>query len=153
MIECSHIRLIDASTLTLNIHTMDPNSLAVEFICPICHVLPDNPFLAEDGFIYCKGCIENFFRDESKESTSPMTGGSMGKTLIYSDTVKETIKALTKCDDLDDAILGAWDTKKDVRSTGDIISDIMNNWRYSKIFYDTYTNMDDELKKANSPVC
>ena len=39
---------------------MDPNSLAKEFICPICNMLLFDPVIAEDGFVYDKECIGKF---------------------------------------------------------------------------------------------
>ena len=88
---------------------MDPNSLAIELICPICHVLPTDPVIAEDGFIYCNVCIKELIdRDDSRQIPSPMTRAIIGKTLIHSDIVEETIRKLTECEELDDDLRGKW---------------------------------------------
>ena len=94
-----------------SIDMMDPTSLAIEFLCPICHVLPIDPVLAEDGFIYDRECIENFIavrHADSGEIISPMTGERMGEALIYSDTVKQTIGDLTACEELENGMRGEW---------------------------------------------
>lgn len=97
---------------------MDPTSLAVEFICPICHVLPTNPALADDGFIYDKECIDDFIRrNESDVIISPMTKEPMLDTLIISDAVKETIRELIACDELENGIRGAWANEKKGKSS------------------------------------
>ena len=97
---------------------MDPNALAVEFLCPICCVLPIDPVIVEDGFIYCRGCIENFINsNEASELYSPMTGELIGTTLIYSDAVKQTIQELTACKELEDK--SGWATQRQSKSTGD----------------------------------
>ncbi|KAL7538308.1 hypothetical protein ACHAXR_008453 [Thalassiosira sp. AJA248-18] len=101
---------------------MDPNSLAIEFMCPVCQVLPGDPVLAEDGFVYCKLCTETFIFDDSKDIISPMTGEGMGRNLVHSGTVKDTIRILSACEELDDRILRA--TEKQVKSIVDEISDI-----------------------------
>lgn len=74
---------------------IDATSLAIEFLCPICHVLPFDPVMAEDGFVYDRRCIEQAIAqrlEQSGEITSPMTGETMGCVLITSTSVKETIK-------------------------------------------------------------
>ncbi len=83
---------------------MDPNSLAIEFMCPICNVLPIDPVIAEDGFVYDKKCIGKFIAI----GRSPMTGKQMGANLISSHSVRETIQVLTQCVGIDSALLGAW---------------------------------------------
>jgi hypothetical protein len=71
---------------------MDPNSLAKEFMCPICNMLPFDPVIAEDGFVYDKECIDKFIAI----GRSPMTGEQTGATLISSNSVRETIQVLAQ---------------------------------------------------------
>jgi len=118
---------------SVNINTMDPNSLAIEFICPICHMLPIDPVLAEDGFIYCKGCIGEIVDGGDSQVISPMTGEPMETTLIYSDTVKETIRDLTECEELEDGIKGAWAAGKQCTSTGDRILDTKKKAKHGDV--------------------
>lgn len=122
---------------------MDPNSLAIEFICPICHKLPIDPVLAEDGFIYCKGCIGEIIDGDDSQVISPMTGEPMvispmtgepmETTLIYSDSVKETIRDLTECEELEDGIKGAWAAGKQCTSTGDRILDTKKKAKHGDV--------------------
>jgi len=103
---------------------MNVNSLAVEFICPICRVLAMHPVLAEDGFIYCRDCVEKLFDGYSlHEVISPMTGETMGRSLIDSDTVKETIEDLTACEELENHIHGAWAVGEEDTSSNDRVLD------------------------------
>eukprot|EP00984_Skeletonema_dohrnii_P003010 scaffold1014_cov142-Skeletonema_dohrnii-CCMP3373.AAC.21 len=70
---------------------MDPNYIAIEFLCPVCNTLPINgAVLGEDGFFYDRGCIEKYLDDD--HARSPMTGQLMGKTLIASLIVDNTVK-------------------------------------------------------------
>ena len=106
---------------------MDPNSLATEFICPLCRCLPTDPVFSEDGFIYDRECIEKYIASSKEDPTwpivSPMTGESMGTALIASDIVKETIRELVMCEDINQSILGAWANviNEDKSTTGDIV--------------------------------
>lgn len=81
---------------------MDPNFVAIEFLCPVCNTLPlKDAVLAEDGFVYDRECVEpylHFLR-------SPMTRLTIGKTMIASPVVNSTIKKLATCDGLDPAYL------------------------------------------------
>ena len=82
---------------------MNSSSLAIEFLCPICHKLPLDHVVAEDGFIYCRQCIEEFMRDNG--DISPMLGTNMGKLLINSEAIAETIRDLIQCEDIDKSFL------------------------------------------------
>jgi hypothetical protein len=98
-------------SLTKKWGMMDPNSIAIEFICPICHVLPIDPVIVDDGFVYCKECIDNFIlidRDDSRDITSPMTGKPMSATLIISQSVRKTIQSLVQCEGIETELLGSW---------------------------------------------
>ena len=104
---------------------MDPNKAAIEFICPMCHVLPDDPVLCEDGFIYCKGCIEH--RESISPSISPMTQELLGSMMICSELIKNTIEQLVACEEVDGNLLGVWVTKKQAKCIKDPISETMVN--------------------------
>jgi len=82
---------------------MNSSSLAIEFLCPICHKLPLDHVVAEDGFIYCRQCIEEFMCDN--KDTSPMLGTEMGKLLINSEVIAETIRDLIQCKDINTGLL------------------------------------------------
>jgi len=112
---------------------MDPNSLAIEFICPMCLVLPSNPVLADDGFVYCKECMERITDGGDSEAISPMTGDPMGTTSINSDIMKETIGTLAGCEELEDGIRGTWPAGNRGKSTGDIILDTKEKARQGDV--------------------
>ena len=83
---------------------MDPNFVAIEFLCPICNSLPVNDaVVAEDGFVYHRECIEQY--TDLHFLRSPMTRSKIGKTMIASPVVNSTIKKLAECDGLDPAYL------------------------------------------------
>jgi hypothetical protein len=71
-------------------------------------MLPFDPVIAEDGFVYDKECIGKFIAI----GRSPMTGEQMGATLISSNSVRETIQVLAQCVGIDTALLGAWPKKQ-----------------------------------------
>lgn len=108
---------------------MDPNSIAVDFLCPLCQTLPGSAVLADDGFIYDKECIAMYIGGrDTADIKSPMTGKPMRATLIISDTIKTTIKELILVDELDARFLGEWSTQKERKrdeedTTSDIISE------------------------------
>jgi hypothetical protein len=87
---------------------MDPNSVAIEFLCPICNVLPIDPVIAEDGFVYDRECIGKSI----SIGRSPMTGEPMGVTLIPSPSVTETIRVLAHSSGINTRLLGAWAEKQ-----------------------------------------
>lgn len=82
---------------------MDPNFVAIEFLCPVCNTLPLNDaVVAEDGFVYDRECIVEQFTHFLR---SPMTRRTIGKTMIASPVVNSTIKKLAECDGLNPAYL------------------------------------------------
>jgi hypothetical protein len=87
---------------------MDPNSLAIEFMCPICNMLPIDSVIAEDGFVYDKECIGKSI----SIGQPPMNGEPMGITLISSHSVAETIRVLAHSLGINTRLLGAWAKKQ-----------------------------------------
>ena len=59
------------------------------------------PFLYQ--FFYDRGCIEKYFDDD--HARSPMTGQLMGKTLIASLIVENTLQRLVECEGLKPSLL------------------------------------------------
>jgi len=59
--------------------------------------------VAEDGFIYCRQCIEEFIRDNG--DVSPMLGTEIGRLLINSVVITETILDLIQCEDINKSFL------------------------------------------------
>lgn len=58
-------------------------SLEDDLICPITHELPFVPVMAEDGRVYERSAIEEYFKKNVEgEVKSPMTGEMIGKGLL-----------------------------------------------------------------------
>ena len=76
---------------------MDAKSVATEFTCPLCLRLPTDVVIADDGFIYCRGCFEELFDGGDTPVHSPMTGAEMGPLAISSEPVAATLRDLAAC--------------------------------------------------------
>jgi len=127
---------------------MDSNSLAIEFLCPICRKLPLDHVVAEDGFIYCRHCIEEFMHD--KGDTSPMLGTNMGKLLINSDAIAETIRDLIQCEDINKSFLpppaSVGDVEEGKHSKDDVIEEEISNTA-------KHESQDDDMNNAYHGYC
>jgi len=121
---------------------MSSSSLAIEFLCPICHKLPLDHVVAEDGFIYCRRCIEEFMRDNGV--TSPMLGTDMGKLLINSEVIAETIQDLIQCEDINKNFLPSAVLEKRKHSKDDTADKIPNT---------KHESQDDDMNNAYHGYC
>ena len=107
---------------------MDANSIALEFLCPICLTLPGDPVFAEDGFVYDRKCIQQVIdQANSNEIASPMTEKPMGITLITSALAEGIIRELARCNGLDEKFVGAWASQNEDTDFGDIIAETKYN--------------------------
>lgn len=78
---------------------MNRESIAVNFICPVCQKRPlTQHVLAEDGFIYHEECIKKYIHPEKAVLISPMTRKELGRRLIFSRTIESTLEDLEKCE-------------------------------------------------------
>jgi len=77
---------------------------ATEFICPICHDLPLDPVLAEDGRIYNRECIQKWLQ---KKRTSPLTNEQMGNSLRPAPQVKAALESIVRSDALAQSTVGS----------------------------------------------
>ena len=91
-------------------HKVALNAIAEELICPITQELPVEPVLAEDGRIYEKKDLLQWFGTD-REAKSPATGDIIGTTLKPAPQVRNTIEALVKSGAIEGEIAEAW-TKK-----------------------------------------
>ena len=91
-------------------HKVALNAIAEELICPITQELPVEPVLAEDGRIYEKKDLLQWFGTD-REAKSPTTGDIIGTTLKPAPQVRNTIEALVKSGAIEGEIAEAW-TKK-----------------------------------------
>ena len=85
---------------------MDAKSVATEFTCPLCLRLPTDAVIADDGFIYCRGCFEELFDGGDAPVLSPMTGAEMGPLAISSEPVAATLRDLAACGETADMASG-----------------------------------------------
>ena len=81
------------------------NDAAKEFICPITHELPVQPVMAEDGKIYEREAIVEWF---AKKATSPSTNAAIGPKLVPVVPVRNTIESLIQTGAIEGEIAEAW---------------------------------------------
>ena len=91
-------------------HKVALNAIAEELICPITQELPVEPVLAEDGRIYEKKDLLQWFGTD-REAKSPTTGDIIGTTLKPAPQVRNTIEALVKSGAIEGEIAEAWKEK------------------------------------------
>ena len=91
-------------------HKVALNAIAEELICPITQELPVEPVLAEDGRIYEKKDLLQWFGTD-REAKSPTTGDIIGTTLKPAPQVRNTIETLIQSGDIDDELATAWKQK------------------------------------------
>ena len=73
------------------------DKLADEFICPITSELPVDPVTAEDGRVYEKSALLEWFATKPEdEIKSPVTNEPMGKRLLPAVQVRNTIKGMVQ---------------------------------------------------------
>jgi hypothetical protein len=90
------LKIIDAPTVfadtvaPISGSWIDEESIPPEMMCPISRAAMTQPVVAEDGFTYQADQIQVWMK---KKATSPMTGNSMGHTLIANHTLKALIQA------------------------------------------------------------
>ena len=83
--------------------------MADEWVCPITQELPLDPVTAEDGRVYERRSIEEWFstRPEARVK-SPITNVLMGKRLLPAVQVRNTIKSMVQSGALSGAKADAW---------------------------------------------
>ena len=120
MSEASQKRARGADAIDLTTEDVSPrekkmresiNGVAAELRCPITQELPFDPVMAEDGKIYERSAIVEWFSKKDGEPTSPSTGAVIGKKLLPAVQTKNTIEMLIKSGAIEGEIAEAW-TKK-----------------------------------------
>ena len=81
------------------------NDAAKEFVCPITQELPVQPVMAEDGKIYEREAIVEWFK---KKATSPSTNAAIGPKLVPVVQVRNTIESLIQTGAIEGEIVEAW---------------------------------------------
>ena len=87
------------------------NDVAADLVCPITQELPFDPVMAEDGKIYERKAILEWFSTKPPPITSPSTNARMGKRLLPAIQTKNTISTLIKSGAIEGELADAW-TKK-----------------------------------------
>ena len=87
------------------------NDVAADLVCPITQELPFDPVMAEDGKIYERKAILEWFSTKPPPITSPSTNARMGKRLLPAIQTKNTISTLIKSGAIEGDLADAW-TKK-----------------------------------------
>ena len=88
------------------------DEMADEFVCPIAHELPVDPVTAEDGRVYERSSIEEWFGTpqlaRAAQVKSPVTNEMMGKRLFPAVQARNTIKSMVQSGALSGAKADAW---------------------------------------------
>ena len=87
------------------------NDVAADLVCPITQELPIDPVMAEDGKIYERNAILEWFSTKPPPITSPSTNARMGKRLLPAIQTKNTISTLIKSGAIEGEIAEAWQKK------------------------------------------
>lgn len=83
------------------------NDVATELRCPTTQELPFDPVMAEDGRIYERKAILQWFSSK-RNPTSPSTGARMGLILLPAIQTKNTIETLVKSGAIEGELAEAW---------------------------------------------
>ena len=79
-----------------------------ELLCPITYSLPVEPVLAEDGKVYERSAIDDWFKKHRK---SPLTNVAMGVRLLPALQIKNLIRAMVSSGALTGDTVDAWKQK------------------------------------------
>ena len=114
------------------VHRIDDTSFLDEHKCPITHNLPVDPVMAEDGRVYERDAIEEWFKThKGVHCPSPMTMVTIGKNLVPAVQARNTIEQLIK--------------------KGLIAGEPAETWRRKTAAWDAFSPiMRDHYKRANN---
>ena len=119
MSEASQKRARGADAIDLTTEDVSPrekkmresiNGVAAELRCPITQELPFDPVIAEDGKIYERKAILEWFSKKDRP-ISPSTGAVIGKKLLPAVQTKNTIEMLVKSGAIEGELATAWTEK------------------------------------------
>ena len=89
-------------------HKVALNAIAAELLCPITQELPVQPVMAEDGKIYEREAIVEWF---ARKATSPSTNAAIGTRLLPVVQARNTIESLIQSGAIEGEIAEAWQKK------------------------------------------
>ena len=85
------------------------DEVAEEYVCPITAELPVDPVNAEDGRVYERHAIEEWFaRQDDDELRSPVTNEPMGRRLFPAVQVRNSLKRLVESGAISGSKADAW---------------------------------------------
>ena len=98
-------------TTTASKHRKVIDELADELVCVITQELPVDPVTAEDGRIYERTALEEWFAAQEARGhpiKSPVTNEAMGKRLFPAVQIRNNIKSMVKSGAISGAKADAW---------------------------------------------
>ena len=87
------------------------NDVAADLVCPITQELPIDPVMAEDGKIYERNAILEWFSEKGARITSPSTNARMGTRLLPAVQTRNTIRTLIESGAIEGELAEAWQKK------------------------------------------
>ena len=87
------------------------NDVAADLVCPITQELPIDPVMAEDGKIYERNAILEWFSEKGAGITSPSTNARMGTRLLPAVQTRNTIRTLIESGAIEGELAEAWQKK------------------------------------------
>jgi hypothetical protein len=87
------------------------NDVAADLVCPITQELPSDPVMAEDGKIYERNAILEWFSEKGARITSPSTNARMGTRLLPAVQTRNTIRTLIESGAIEGELAAAWQKK------------------------------------------
>ena len=97
--------------------TVEQAELTQSFLCPITQKLPVDPVTAEDGHVYNKGPLQEWFAQHpGDECRSPLTNEPMGKKLVPAYALRNALELLVEQGIVADGEVGAWKEQLDKRT-------------------------------------
>ena len=96
------------------------SSIADTFVCPITMEYPFRPVIAEDGRVYEEAALKRWMeRDESPTFKSPATGVHIGKAVVHSLQIRQSIEHAINSGAVDAKKASAW---KRTRHAGNLVN-------------------------------
>ena len=85
------------------------SSIADTFVCPITMEYPFRPVIAEDGRVYEEAALKEWMeKDESPTFKSPATGVDIGKSIVHSLQIRQSIEHAINSGAVDAKKASAW---------------------------------------------
>jgi len=110
-------------------------SVELDLICPITHELPFDPVHAEDGSLYERQAIEEYFVTTTKSEgkvRSPVKGVMIGTSIFAAPHIKNTIESLISNDMITGDLANKWKERAEEKKyADDLIKDAENGNKHA----------------------